>query len=150
MQLRLPTIALAFAIVSASSGAAARPVAKHRLSEVDEQQIDAMSDKFFSQLKSSSPESAVAGFLGTTELIEIKKAEVTELASQIGKGLNIYGAISQCILVQSNGRGGVVEEQQFICEHDKFATRWKLLFVKTTKGWIAGNLYFDDKIMSEE
>ena len=109
MQLRLPTIALAFAIVSASSGAAARPVVKHQLSEVDEQQIDAMSDKFFSQLKSSSPESAVAGFLGTTELIESKKAEVTELASQIGKGLNIYGAISQCILVQSNGRGGVAE-----------------------------------------
>jgi hypothetical protein len=150
MQIRLTAIALALAIVIASSGAAARPVVKHQLSEVDEQQIDAMSNQFFSRLRSSSPESAVTGFLGNTELMEGKKAELAQLAGQIVTGLNIYGAISECILVQSKGRGGVAEERQFICQHDKLATRWKLLFIKTTKGWIAGNLYFDDKVMSDD
>jgi hypothetical protein len=150
MQLPLPTIMLAFSLATASTGAFGKPVVNHQLSTIDKQQLDSMSDQFFLRLKASSAGAAVTGFLGNTELMEGKRAELEQLADQISTALSIYGPVSECIPVQSKGRGSVVEERQFICQHEKLATRWKLLFIKTTKGWIAGNLYFDDKVMSDD
>jgi hypothetical protein len=150
--MKLPFAVICFVTLNLAvpSGIIASPVVKHQLSEADAKQIDAMGDQFFSELKEANVDKAVTGFLGNTGLMEGKKAEIAQLAGQINTIINIYGSISNCVLVQSDGRGGVVEQRQFICQHEKLATRWKLLFVKSTKGWVAGNLYFDDKVMNQE
>lgn len=142
--------AIGFAALLFSAGVAARPVEKHQLSTADHASIDALTDRLFARLKAGEIEAAVQGFLGTSGLMEGKKAELAQLASQIRTTLDIYGPVSNCLLARSQGRVGLVEEQQFICQHDQLATRWKLTMVKTTRGWIAGNLYFDDKLTSED
>jgi hypothetical protein len=150
VQLTLTRALLALSAAMVSMGIYARPVVEHKLSASDEQQIDAISDKFFTQLKASKVESAVSGVFQSSELMAGKTAELSQISSQMQTSLNIYGPISECVLVQSSGRGNVVEAQQYICQHQKLATRWKIEFVKTTKGWITSNLSFDDKVMSED
>jgi hypothetical protein len=145
----LVALALTISIIG-TARANAKPVIEHQLTEADHIKIDAMADEMFARLQAGSIDKAVEGFLGTTGLMAGKKAQLTQVAAQISTTIDIYGPISNCILVQSDGKGGIVEEQEYICQHENLVTRWKLLFVKTTKGWIAGNLYFDDKPMRDD
>lgn len=143
-------MAVVVGLFASPTAAIGRDLVAHKLSNEDTLAIDRKSDDFFALLKQGQPENAVKNLLGTTGLMEGKKSELTQLSNQIASSLDIYGPISDCLLVQRDGRGGVVEEQQFICTHSKLASRWKLLFIKTANGWIAGNLYFDDRVMAEK
>lgn len=140
-------VAVAVALISAAPGFA-KPVVEHKLSVADEAEIDALTGELFTRLKAGDVEGAVQGFLGSTELMDGKKAELTKISSQIRNAIEIYGPISNCLLATKEGRAGIVEEQQFLCQHDKFVVRWKLLLLKTSKQWIAGLLYFDENVMT--
>jgi hypothetical protein len=128
----------------------AKDVVEHKMSDDDVQKVDAIADAFFSKLIAGEAPAAIEGFLGTSKLMAGKTVELTNLISQINTGSDIYGPISACVLVSKKGRGGIVEEQQYLCQHEHFITRWKLAFAKTSKGWIASNLYFDDRATSDD
>ncbi len=145
----ISAILLLAASISPQTGKTATIVA-HKLTADDEQQISTMSDRLFADLQSAGADVAVKNYLGDSDLMAGKKAELAQLAGQINTIIGIYGKISKCILVRTEGRGGVVEERQFICQHLKLATRWKLLFVKTTDTWVASNMFFDDKVMATD
>lgn len=141
------TAALALPVATVAH---AKDVVEHKLSDDDVQKVDAIADTFFSKLIAGKAPDAINGFLGTSKLMAGKTADLTNLINQINSGSEIYGPISACVLVSKKGRGGVVEEQQFLCQHEHFITRWKLAFAKTSKGWIATNLYFDDRVSSDD
>ncbi len=142
--------ALTFTAIVSANVARANEVVKHQLSANDQREIDSLTDQFFKRLQAGDVSGAVTGFLGNTGLMEGKKAEIAQLSGQVTTIISIYGPISNCVLVQIDGRGGVAQEEQYLCQHEKLATRWKLLLVKTSKGWVAGNLFFDDKLMNTE
>ena len=145
----ISAILLPMALLAPQSGETATVVA-HKLTADDEQKISNMSDRFFADLQNAGGDVAVKNYLGNSDLMSGKTAELAQLAGQINTIIGIYGKISKCILVRTEGRGGVVEERQFICQHQKLATRWKLLFVKTTDTWVASNMFFDDKVMATD
>jgi hypothetical protein len=141
------TAALALPIVTPVH---AKDVVEHSMSNDDVQKVDMLVDTFVDRLVTGKYDTAVKEFLGTSELMSGKTAELAQLVSQIKSAAEIYGPISKCVLVAKKGRGGIFEEHMYLCQHARLLTRWKLAFAKTSGGWVATNLYFDDKVADED
>jgi hypothetical protein len=74
-----------------------------------------------------------------------KSAEMDILASNVAITISLYGEVKNCEQVELKKRGMWVENRLYICQHDKFLTRWIFTLFKLPSGWMGANLRFDDK-----
>lgn len=134
--------------MAASIGTAAPAKAGAALSQGDAAAVDTIGQNVFSKLKAGRTAEAVGAFFGATSLASGKQAELRMLTDQIDSTIAIYGPISACELVEENTRGSMATHRLYLCSHTKYVTRWRMLFVKTTGGWMGAFLNFDDKVQN--
>lgn len=139
---------LVLGAMAASIGTASLAQAGAALSQADAAAVDRIGQTVFAKLKAGQSADAVGAFFGATSLANGKQAELQLLTGQIDSTIAIYGPISACELVEESARGSMATHRLYLCAHAKYATRWKMLFVKTTEGWIGANLTFDDKVQN--
>ena len=75
-----------------------------------------------------------------------KQNELAVLEGQITSAVSIYGSIRTCELVESVKRGTLVENRMYLCQHDRFVSRWRFLLIRTSSGWVGNNIGFDEKV----
>ena len=97
-------------------------------------------------LEENNAQAAVDAFFAGSEMMAGKQQELSYLVTQIRGTLDIYGKISDCELVDSQSKGQLLLRNIYICQHEKFLTRWTLSVARTGKGWTGLNLSFDDKV----
>lgn len=100
-------------------------------------------------LQQGKPEKALATFFGANSLANEKAPQMRALVDQINSTISIYGPFGACELAQRKTFGTMVEKHFYVCQHDRYVTRWQLLFVKTNKGWTGGNITFDDRVQEQ-
>lgn len=131
----------AIAIVVAQPAAAAPT-----LSPSDAIAVDALAQGLIAKLKAGDGTGAVQTFYAGNLLVAGKQAQLQIMAGQISSALALYGPISSCELVEETSHGSLVDSRLYVCSHDKYVSRWKMMFVKTAHGWTGGTLQFDDKV----
>jgi hypothetical protein len=107
---------------------------------------DSIAQTAISNLQTGHTKEAILGFFGGNPLMAGKQNELTMLISQIDGMIAIYGPIRSCELVATAKNGTLVENRQYLCQHDHFVTRWRLLMIRTASGWTGNNVSFDEKL----
>ena len=107
---------------------------------------DTISAAAINQLQAGNVHQAISGYFGDNPLMAGKQAELSMLESQITSGMTIYGKIRACELVETLKRGTLVENRLYLCQHDHFVTRWRLLIIRTPTGWVGNFFGFDEKV----
>jgi hypothetical protein len=111
----------------------------------DETRIDALVTPVLLGLKSGQVRKATSDFFQTSAAMAGKQSEVSLFGTQAEGALAIYGKVGECQLTDRINYGTYAQARLYICQHEKFLTRWIFDLVRTSKGWEAGNLRFDDK-----
>lgn len=107
---------------------------------------DVLANSLFDNLKAGRSLEAINRFFGPNSLVSEKTNELKMLSDQIDSTMAIYGPMAQCEQNERETKGTLVEMRLYLCQHDKYVTRWKLTFVRTSKGWSGAYVTFDDKI----
>ncbi|PEQ14217.1 hypothetical protein B2G71_00995 [Novosphingobium sp. PC22D] len=114
----------------------------------DEAALDRMSDAIFERLKAGDADGMVDVSLGRSPLMAGKEAERQNLSAQIETTTRIYGPVRSVEKVEQAGYGNLVVKRYYVAQHDKYVTRWELVFVKLPGGWAVSQLSFDDRAPS--
>ena len=108
---------------------------------------DSISGGAIGQLKAGHVKQAISDFFGTNPLMSGKQNELAMLESQISSAIAIYGPMRACELVETAKRGTLIENRLYLCQHDHFVSRWRLLLMRTADGWVGNNFGFDEKVL---
>lgn len=112
----------------------------------DDAEIAKILEPTLGLLKAGKSREAIAKFFAQSPLASGKSSEMQMLASQVDSTIGIYGSFGECSLVEKRANSDFVVQLLYHCQHVNYVTRWTFLFVKATKGWQGGTLYFDDKV----
>lgn len=124
----------------------AQPVRSADLSSTDIAKIDALAAGTFERIRGGKSNDALNYFFANSPLATAKVAELKMLGTQIDTVSGIYGSMGECRLAETKDKVGLVAQRLYICQHDAYLTRWKMLFVKSSKGWAGANVSYDDKV----
>jgi hypothetical protein len=122
---------------------------QNTLPAADNETVERLIAPVFSNLKAGDSAATVDEFLGISPMFDGKKQEMQYLVSQIDSTMSIYGKISDCALASIKTRANIAQSRQYLCQHEKFITRWVVIVAKTSKGWGPVSLSFDDQMMNE-
>ena len=123
----------------------ARADAAPGVSQADEAQLDQIAEGLFANLRAGKTDAGVAQFFGSSSLMSSKVDQLKLLVAQIDSAIGIYGKIGGCEKVDSVSKGSFVQYRTYTCQHTNMLTSWSFAFFKTSRGWIAGNLFFKDQ-----
>lgn len=143
--MKLRAISLAVLLGLASNTAIARPDDPAGISQADEDKIDRMAEALFTSLRTKNTENGIRQFFGSSSLMMSKSDQLKLLVDQIDSAIGLYGAVGTCENVETTSDGTLVEYRRYVCQHANMLTSWNMSFFKTSKGWIAANLYFKDQ-----
>lgn len=115
----------------------------------DDAQIDRLIDPFFVALKGGRAKQAVADYMGTNALAKAKTAELDYVAVQADATMSAYGPIGNCQLTEKTSKGSWTQMRLYICQHEKYVTRWIFTVIKLASGWQAATFRFDDKFTQD-
>jgi hypothetical protein len=115
----------------------------------DETQIDALVNPVLAGLKANNYQQEISRFFNTNSIMQNKTAEVENFKLQVTAAMVVYGPIKDCQFVEKSNRGQWSETRLYICQHEKYLTRWIFDAIKSPSGWQAGNLRWDDKYTQE-
>ena len=138
-------IFLAILLGLISNTAMAKPVVTAGISQADEDQIDRMAEALFSNLRTKNTDNGIKQFFGSSSLMTSKSDQLKLLVDQIDSAIGLYGTVGTCENVETTSEGTLVEYRRYVCQHTNMLTSWNMSFFKTSKGWIAANLYFKDQ-----
>ena len=133
---------IAATCLAASSPAMAKPAP----TAADNAQIDAMLKPLFDGMIAGRVRQSVIDAFNRSEMMKAKQSDVALVASQAEVAIGIYGAVRACENVDQKGHGSWVQDRIYICQHDRFLTRWVITMVKMPGGWQPASISFDDKI----
>lgn len=105
---------------------------------------EAQSGAFFDQLRSGTPEAAVAN-LTKPSLFTQKVAELQSVTGQLKTVAQIYGAVRGYELIKTQSLGADVIHLIYLLKYDKMATRWKFVFYRSSTNWSLIHFNFDDQ-----
>lgn len=111
----------------------------------DNSQIEALISPMIAGLKANHVKQASADYFNSNPNMAGKSTDVEFFGVQAEAIISAYGPIRDCQLIQNESYGSWAQTRLFICQHERFLSRWIFTVVKTAKGWQAGNLFFDDK-----
>ena len=137
--------AVLLAAVLCQPAAHAVEVAALPPSPADDAQIDRLIDPFLAALKSGRTKQAVADYMGTNALLKAKATELDYVAVQADATIAAYGPIANCQLAEKTGKGSWTQTRLYLCQHEKYVTRWIFSVIKLPSGWQAATFRFDDK-----
>ena len=135
-------IFLAILLGLTSNTAMAKPVVTAGISQADEDQIDRMAEALFSNLRTKNTDNGIKQFFGSSSLMTSKSDQLKLL---VDSAIGLYGTVGTCENVETTSEGTLVEYRRYVCQHTNMLTSWNMSFFKTSKGWIAANLYFKDQ-----
>ncbi len=142
-------LALALSVQTASAQGSASKAPNRVESSIptaaDETQIDALINPVLGAIHQGKVGAAITTFMFSSPFSAQRGTEVNLFASQADATVMAIGPSSTCLLNEKRSQTAIDEARVYVCSHDKAATRWVFRMVKTTRGWIAANLYFDDK-----
>lgn len=111
---------------------------------VAQQSPEAQAGSFFDQLKSATPEAAVAGLMRGSALAS-KTMELQAVTGQLNTVEQVYGAVRGYELIKTQAIGKDVRQLQYVLKYEKTATRWKFAFYQAPGGWSLVDFRFDDQ-----
>jgi hypothetical protein len=111
----------------------------------DDAQIDKLIDPFFASLRGGQTKKAVTDYMTTNLMMRAKVSELDYVVVQTDGVVAAYGRLGDCQLNEKTGIGSWVETRLYICQHEKFLTRWLFTVIKLGGTWQAATFRFDDK-----
>ena len=114
-------------------------------SAADDALIDKLIDPFFAAMRSGQTKKAVTDYMGTNAMTRAKTSELDYVVIQTDGVFAAYGRLGNCQLSEKNGIGSWAETRLYICQHEKYLTRWLFTVIKLGGTWQAATFRFDDK-----
>ncbi|MDE8654361.1 hypothetical protein [Novosphingobium album (ex Liu et al. 2023)] len=133
----------------ALSCVAAPASAQTALSAADNAQIDALVQPMIDGLIAGKAKDAISTLLNRSDMMRSKPTDVGFLGVQAEAAMTAYGPIRACELVEQQNTGHWAAARLYICQHDRFLTRWIVAVFKSPSGWQPSNLRFDDKFSAK-
>lgn len=118
-------------------------------SPTDDAQISRLIDPFFASLRSGQTKKGIADYMGTNPMAAAKASEMDYVAVQTDGALAAYGRILECQLTQKNSSGSWAQTRLYLCQHEKYMTRWVFTVIKLGSTWQAATFRFDDKFTQD-
>src|SRR5690606_15023261 len=125
-------------------GAAPVPT-EPQLAPADKAQVDALALPLINGLIAGKATEAIAAFLGKSAMMQGKQSDVAFLGAQAEAAIAAYGPIRACDLDEEATSSKWSQTRLYICQHDKYLTRWILVVFKSPSGWQPASINFDDK-----
>ena len=132
------------ALILAAPAVAAEPAITEP-SAKDETQIDSLIDAVLTGLKQNKIKPAANAFFMTNPIMRGKTSEMDYFGVGAEGTIGIYGTISDCQLIEKVNRGKWAQSRLYVCQHERFLTRWIFDVIKSSTGWQSANLRYDDK-----
>ncbi|MCK9542511.1 MAG: hypothetical protein M0R03_10840 [Novosphingobium sp.] len=111
----------------------------------DLREIDALTEPFIKGLTGGDAKGAIATLFSHSAIMQSKTADISFLGAQAEAAIGAYGPIRACILNETKNSSRWSLTRLYICQHDKFLTRWLITMFKAPGGWQAATIRFDDK-----
>ena len=108
---------------------------------------DRIADDLFAKLKSADVSGAIDATLGQSALLAGRQAELGALAKQIDASFSAYGAITHYECARQETFSSLMIYREYVAQHEKMLTRWKMIFTKLPDGWTTVQLSYDDQII---
>ncbi|MBV1687018.1 hypothetical protein KRR38_04840 [Novosphingobium sp. G106] len=115
-------------------------------SAVDDAQIDKLIDPFFTAIRSGQTRKAVTDYMATNAMMRAKTTELEYVVVQTDGVFAAYGRLGDCQLNEKTATGSWAETRLYICQHEKYLTRWIFTVIKLGGTWQAATFRYDDKI----
>jgi hypothetical protein len=117
-----------------------------KITTADTNEVDTLIDPVLHGLREATAGEAIKAYLATGKTGVFGEPQVNMVVSQVANALAAYGPVHQCALVDEETKAALMLRRTYLCQHEKFLTRWIFVVVKLPDGWKAGSIFFDDKI----
>lgn len=125
--------------------AAAQTPSTINISRESATEIDRLAKSVIDALIAGDAKRAVDAFVAGSPLMAGKTIELGALQSQVQTAMTAYGKISTVELAKQQSLGASVVRRYYVARQDKLVTRWELVFVQTSSGWVIAYFGFDDQ-----
>lgn len=87
---------------------------------------------------------AIDGAFKESPLFDRVKPQLPNLVGQLNTIYEVYGPITKCEPAQRGSVGSLMARFIYLCQHEKFVTKWNFVLLKADKGWVISTFQFSD------
>lgn len=113
-------------------------------SDEDYQAAEETVNPTIAELVAGATSSVFETAFGESPLYEQIRGQLPALNAQLNDAFELYGPIAKCELAQRDHLGSLLVRLTYVCQHERFLTRWNFTVVNTTEGWVISQVNFED------
>ena len=108
-------------------------------------EVDAIEKRFFTPLAAGRTNEALDYAFSLSPLYATKADLKLQISTQYDTVIKVYGVADRWERVSAEALGTFTRRETILVHHKEYVTRWRLIFINTTHGWVIADIRFDDQ-----